>query len=117
MLMALSPTIPSTGARMQEKPFKYKWIDLWKSKYGPKSSTSRHILIYLSTWMDEAGEGCYPSQERISKETGLSIRTISRHIEKLRFNGWLRKYVEWQGKKQKRNTYYPKIPKYVKKRS
>lgn len=74
-------------------------------------SNAKYLAIYLSTWMNEWGDNCYPSIKRISHETGLSEPTVVKYIQVLRTNGWLEaKKKGFDGQAWAHNQYYPNIP-------
>lgn len=52
-------------------------------------STSRHVALTLSLHMSERGDSCFPSVRRLADETGLSRRTVQRHLKELVEAGWL----------------------------
>jgi len=87
---------------------------LWRNmifKYSGLQSNAKLVGCYLSTWMDEHGNNCYPSVKRIAEETSLSEVTVCKYIAELRDNGWLTsiKYG-YDGQQWARNQYYPQIP-------
>ena len=67
------------------------------SSDGPKSPTTRHVLLTMSLHMDANGGSCFPSTETIAKETGLSRRTVCSHIQKAVADGWITKGVRGMG--------------------
>lgn len=73
--------------------------------------TTRHVLLTISMHMNEKGEGCYPSQELLAAETGLSREWVSKQIKTAVAKGWL--LIEkhgFKGRKWKRNEYLPRWP-------
>ncbi len=87
---------------------------LWRNmifRYSSLPSNAKLIGAYLSTWMDDHGNNCYPSVKRISHETGLSNPTTCKYIGILRDEGWLAcKKHGYDAQNWARNHYYPVIP-------
>ena len=58
----------------------FSWRDaIQKSSLEP---TTRFVLLNLSIYMNEKGEGCYPSIETQAENTGLSPRAVITHLQK-----------------------------------
>lgn len=53
-------------------------------------ATSRNVAWTLSTHMNREGGSCWPSINRVARESGLSRRTVQRHVVLLEVEGWLR---------------------------
>jgi DNA-binding MarR family transcriptional regulator len=64
------------------------------------SPTTKHVLLTLSHHVDVAGSAP-PSVEQLAKDTGLSKRTVIRHLKIASRAGWV---------KVTRNEYSPQIP-------
>lgn len=72
---------------------------------------AKYLACYLSTYMNEHGDNCYPSVKRISHECGLSEPTVCKYIQILREAGWLEtKKKGFDGQAWAHNQYYPNIP-------
>lgn len=54
------------------------------------SSTTRHVLLNLSVYMNNRGENCYPSTATQAKDTGLSERTIITHLQIAKDAGYIK---------------------------
>jgi len=54
-----------------------------------KNTAAKVILIALSTYSNAEGE-CFPSQQRLSKDTLIPIRTVTRCILWLELHGYIR---------------------------
>lgn len=68
-------------------------------------ATHRHVALTLSLHMNERGSSCFPSQTTLSRETGLSERTVRRALNGLEAAGFLVvEKVPAKGGHQ-RNTY------------
>ncbi len=73
--------------------------------------SSKLLLLALSTYMNDHGEGCYPSVEQLCKDTSLSERTVFYHLKKAESEGFLIKDKrELPGKKWAANEYRAAIP-------
>ncbi len=73
--------------------------------------TTRHVLHAISFHMNEHGEGCYPSEQTLAKETGYSRETVNRHISKARSAGWIEvRQFGFRGQKWRRNEYVARWP-------
>jgi len=72
------------------------WRRAIASKQGPKSSTTRLVLLCMSLYMDSNGY-CYPSIQTLAADTGLSKRSVIRHVEMAISEGWI-------GKRMNRNN-------------
>ncbi len=87
---------------------------LWRNmifRHSELESNAKLVGAYLSTWMDEHGNNCYPSVKRIAHETGLSEKTVCKYIAVLRDTGWLAAEKHgYDGQAWARNHYYPLIP-------
>ena len=68
--------------------------------------TTRHVLLTLSIWMNEAGEGCYPSIATLVESTGLSNRSVITHLQVAAEKGWIKVSQHgFRGKKWRANEY------------
>ena len=75
---------------------------------------AKYIACYLSTYMNEHGDNCFPSIDRISHESGVSRPTVIKYIQELKERGWLEaKKKGFNGQAWSHNQYYPNIPKKV----
>jgi hypothetical protein len=54
-------------------------------------ATTRHVLLTISCYMNETGDGCYPTQEQLAEATGLSIRAVRQHLEVAETAGWIKR--------------------------
>lgn len=67
---------------------------------------SKVVLLILADWADEK-HSCTPSQQSISFMTGLSPRSVRRHLDHLRDGGWLRwEPQSWRTGEQAPNRYF-----------
>lgn len=75
---------------------------------------AKYLACYLSTYMNEHGDNCFPSIDRISHESGVSRPTVIKYIQELKDSGWLEaKKKGFDGQAWAHNQYYPNIPKNV----
>jgi Helix-turn-helix domain len=93
----------STMREKNYEPF-FTWrTAILKSTLPP---TTRHVLLTLSCHMNDAGESCFPSIERLSRETGLSRRAVITHLGGAREGGWIRSEKHgFSGQEWARNEY------------
>jgi len=75
---------------------------------------AKYIACYLSTYMNEHGDNCFPSIDRIAHESGVSRPTVIKYIQELKEKGWLEsKKKGFDGQAWAHNQYFPNIPKNV----
>lgn len=75
-------------------------------------ATTKLVLLCLSTYMNDHGEGCYPSQERVAEDTSLTKRAVIVHIKKAIDAGWLKKDKRGlRGYRWDANEYRAAMPK------
>lgn len=92
----------------------FDWRSAVASKYGPESSTTRHVLLTLSLWMSVKGDGCYPSTRTLAEASGLSRRSVETHLATAISEGWIaRDQHGFSGQGWKRYEYAAKIPRSV----
>lgn len=101
-------------ADMSEKRFLmplFTWRSAIASANGPKSPTTRLVLLTLGLHMSERGESCYPSTKTLSEETGLSEKAVITHLQIAEETGWIRKGQHgFSNQKWKRHEYFPTFP-------
>ena len=74
-------------------------------------STTKFVLLNLSIYMNDRGEGCFPSIEKQMNDTGLSNKTICKHIDIACEAGFLCKNKHgYGGQKWARNEYRALMP-------
>jgi len=66
----------------------YDWRDRGASSQGPKSPVMRHVLLTMSLNMDEKCY-CFPSIKYLAKRTGLTEKTVGKHLNNAVKLGWL----------------------------
>lgn len=95
----------------RREPTVVRWRKAVMGPDGPESPTTRLVLLALGSHMNEQGGSCFPSQELLAKETGLSERTVQVHLEFADLEGWI-EIRKAQGYAQgwRRNEYQATIP-------
>lgn len=74
-------------------------------------STTRLVLLVLSTYMDDHGGGCFPSMETIAEGAGLSKRAVITQIATAEKAGFIRISKHgFGGQKWARNEYRIAFP-------
>jgi len=68
----------------------FEWRDTVLSKSGP-CPTTRLVLSALGKHMNKTGGSCYPSYELLVEETGLSLRSVKRHMNLANNEGWFKR--------------------------
>lgn len=90
-------------------------IEVWSwrravQKSGLKSTT-KHVLLNLAVYMNDAGEGCYPSVREQADDASLSPKTVCEHIEFAVTAGFLEKaVVGYSGQGWAKNGYKATVP-------
>ncbi len=75
------------------------------------SSTTRLVLLTLSTHMNDQGESCYPSLVTQAEETGLSKQSVITHLAIAENAGWLTTKRHGYGdQRYNRNEYFARLP-------
>lgn len=76
------------------------------------SFTTKGVLLILSTYMNDHGEGAYPSQKTLARKGTVSQRTIRDHIKIAVEKGWLVKRKHGYGdQRNNQNEYHIAFPK------
>jgi hypothetical protein len=92
-------------------PLVASWRKAVLSEQGPSRSTTQHLLLALSVWMDLDGGNCFPSTALIARATRLSERSVCTHLERAEAEGWIRRRAaRLPGKQWARMQYTPTIP-------
>jgi hypothetical protein len=89
----------------------FTWRSAINSEAGPKSPTTRYLLLSLSLHMTEKGESCFPTIVQLIEETGLSRQTVISHLRLARQEGWITvSRVGLAGQRWAHNEYRPEVP-------
>ena len=70
------------------------------------SSTTRLVMHAIHIYMDVKTLEAYPSRSKLAEDTGLSIKSISKHTEAAEKLGWLKKIKSKQPGNQFINNIY-----------
>ncbi|MDA0780655.1 MAG: helix-turn-helix domain-containing protein [Rickettsiales bacterium] len=74
-------------------------------------SYSKHILLTLSVYMNDKGQGCYPSIERLIEDTGLARSTLIKYLKEAETLGFIQKKIHgFSGQGWKQNEYIAIYP-------
>lgn len=68
----------------------FRYRDYIRSNQVIKDQTLRHILLDLSLYMDMNGNRCYPSQEQIADDTGLTRETVNKKLKIAEDKGYIK---------------------------
>jgi len=94
---------------MRERPF-FSWRQaILEAELEPNT---KYLLLVLSTYMNDHGTGCYPTQKTLAQRSGLSERAIRTHLRKALEAGWITvKPLGLKGQKWRSNDYRIAFPK------
>jgi len=95
----------------------FNWSELVLASDLP--SNAKFLALYLSTYMNQKNNIAWPSQARISRETGLTKPTIRKYLAILEQNEWLetRKNIHIVSTDRQgylHNEYHIRIPNCIK---
>jgi len=99
---------PPNGDRMKARPWS------WRQAVAESdlAATTKHVLLTLSLFLSDVGEGVFPSLTTMAGLTSLSAKTVREHLQLARSKGWLDKESRFaEGGRQKSNLYVVKYPK------
>lgn len=90
-------------------------LDAWSWRHAFTSSklpsTTRLVLHTIGMYMNEVGEGCYPSVANICEKSGLDKKTVLKHIGVARDAGWISVAQHgFRGQRWKRQEYAANWP-------
>jgi hypothetical protein len=71
---------------------RWQWRVLLASEHGPTNPSTRLVLFVLSLHMNQVGDNAFPSQQLIAKRSGLSERSVRRHLALAEKAGWINVY-------------------------
>lgn len=75
------------------------------------AATTRHVLLTISCFMNELGDGCYPTQEQLAEATGLSERAVRAHLETAEQAGWIKRQEHgFKGQRWRNHEYFASWP-------
>lgn len=94
---------------MTETSVAWSWRHAFCSSDLP--ATTKHVLSVLGMFMNELGEGCYPSVADICRYSSLDKKTVLKHLAVARDAGWIAVSQHgYRGQKWKRNEYAARWP-------
>lgn len=85
----------------------------WRHAFASSSlpATTKAVLHTLGMFMNELGEGCYPSVADICRYSGLDKKTVLKHLGTARDAGWIAVSQHgYRGQRWKRQEYSARWP-------
>lgn len=76
-----------------------------KKKLQDLSPHAQLIWLWLCNFADEVGE-CFPSKTKLSKCTGLSVRSVDRAVNELTDKNWMKKTNRFQEEGGQTSNFY-----------
>jgi hypothetical protein len=75
------------------------------------SATTRHVLLTLSVYMNDVGDGCFPTIDTLSANTGLTCRSVITALNMAEIAGFIEKTQHgFAGSQWRRNEYRARLP-------
>lgn len=71
---------------------RYMWQQQVCGEHGPRSPTTRLVLLAISLYMDSQGGRAWPSQETIARRASVTRRAVVTHLEIAEQLGWVNRY-------------------------
>lgn len=68
-------------SRYDDRPLKFRWIELISDPDTPIHATTHHVLMTLSKWMNSEGRNCYPTIEQIAEASRRTRKTVGDHLK------------------------------------
>lgn len=94
---------------MSEASRAWSWRHAFAS--SPIAATTKAVLHTLGMFMNELGEGCYPSVADICRYSGLDKKTVLKHLALAADAGWIAiSQHGYRGQKWKRQEYAARWP-------
>jgi hypothetical protein len=69
---------------------RWQWRELLASERGPPDSCTRLVLFVLALHMNQTGQNAFPSQVTLARRSGLSERSVRKHLDIARKLGWIK---------------------------
>src|SRR5690606_29974766 len=85
----------------------------WRHAFAQSDlpATTKHVLHTLGMFMNELGEGCYPSVADICRYSRLDKKTVLKHLAAAREAGWIAVSQHgYRGQRWKRQEYAARWP-------
>lgn len=93
----------------QRKPVLFSWRQAVLE--SELQATTKLVLLTLACHMNDAGESCFPSIQKLCKETSLSNRAVITHLQVAADLGWIEISKHgFAGQQWARNEYRPSWP-------
>lgn len=74
------------------------WWPLFRQCHA-HSPNQKLVAAFLASYADFAdGSNAHPGRERLADETGLSVRSVERHLSTLVRDGWIRRTAQGGGR-------------------
>ncbi len=86
----------------------------WRSAIAESDlpSTTRHVALALSIYMNERGGSAHPGPTRLASDTGLHVSTVKEKLAELETKGWLKCISRGgiRGERKQANVYVASQP-------
>lgn len=90
---------------------RYDWERAVISSDGPRSPTTRLVLLALATFVGRGVAHAWPSLSKLEACTALSRRSVIDHLEAAVAGGWLqRQFTRLEGRNYRGNVYWLTLP-------
>src|SRR5262245_5982084 len=88
------------------------WLNALRDPvHGPRDAGVRYVLLMLSTYMNNQGAGCFPSQAELARSLLYTERGAHKNLKAAERAGWLQVTKQGiPGKAWARNSYVAAIP-------
>lgn len=91
-------------------PDRIRWWRQLRDR-GPQQRGVRQLLFVLSSWMNDDGSRCFPSQAEIARAAVLTEKATQRLLKTAEREGWVRVIQErTRGHGWRRCRYVPTLP-------
>lgn len=101
----------TTVAESRRAPLR-EWLNALRDpEHGPRDAGVRYVLLMLSTYMNNHGAECFPSQAELARALLFTERGAHKNLKAAERTGWLQVTKHGiPGKAWARNSYYASIP-------
>jgi len=105
------PDMASKPARVRSEQILFRWRDAFLGEQGPRSPTTRYVLLMLSLHMAMDGSKCFPSMKHIASRSGLSEKAVKEHMARAEAEGWIcRSEFKTEGRDWRHYVYGIRFP-------
>jgi hypothetical protein len=80
---------PNVVTKKELRRERWVWTRYIAGDAGPRDSTTQHILLTLSLFMNSGGGSAFPSVPKISRATRRCERTVRKHLRDAEEAGWI----------------------------